>query len=321
MMKTHLLAVGVTLIVGASVACYAADADTPKTVIAEVGELGENIYDLAKDKDWAKVGEKLTSIKKEAELLKSQVKEANEAKKQLSKSIAALEKAVGVKDRQITMQEANQITLIAANLTEPLHPEVPLDIARLDYYGRELELWSAVKDEAKLKKAADALGKTWDKVRPSVKKHGGTAEVTTFDGLMLKLKAAKSPKQYKSVAAPILDEVDNLEKVFERHPLPTPKTTGTKTSFKGWELYIWQDDDETYFSLLLGTNRLKTDDEIAKAAVKGSDAIKSKLDELKPGEYVSVGGKKLTEPPPKDQAASVVEYGRKAGLKMQRQLP
>ena len=113
MMKTHLLAVGVTLIVGASVACYAADAETPKTVIAEVGELGENIYDLAKDKDWAKVGEKLVSLKKEAESLKSKAKEAKEAKKQLSKSIAALEKAVAAKDQQVTMQEANQITLIA----------------------------------------------------------------------------------------------------------------------------------------------------------------------------------------------------------------
>ena len=71
---------------------------------------------------------------------------------------------------------------------------------------------------------------------------------------MLKLKAANSPEQYKSVAAPILDEVDNLEKIFERHPVPTAKTTGTKMSFKGWELYIWQNDGETYFSLLPGTN-------------------------------------------------------------------
>ena len=74
------------------------------------------------------------------------------------------------------MQEANQITLIAANLTEPFHPQVPVDIMRLDYDGRELELWSAVKNEAKLKEAADALKKTWDKARPSEKKHGGTAE-------------------------------------------------------------------------------------------------------------------------------------------------
>jgi seryl-tRNA synthetase len=218
-MKTQLLAVGVvamTLIAGTAVVCYATDAETPKAVIAEVGELGENIYDLAKDKDWTAVAGKLTSLKKEAESLQSQVKEAKEAKDQLSKSIAALEKAVGAKDQQVTMQEANAVTLIAANLTEPFHPEVPVDITRLDYYGRELEIWSAVKNEAKLKEAADALQKTWDKVCPSVKQHGGTAEAKTFDGLMLKLKAAKSPGQYKSIATPILDEVDNLEKVFTK---------------------------------------------------------------------------------------------------------
>ena len=94
------------------------------------------------------------SLKKEAESLKSQAKEA---KKPLSKSIAALEKAVGAKDRQVTMQEANQITLIAADLSEPFHPQVPVDIARLDYYGRELELWSAVKNEAKLKEGSRRL--------------------------------------------------------------------------------------------------------------------------------------------------------------------
>ena len=236
-MKTQLLAVGVvamTLIAGAAVACYAADAETPKAVIAEVGELGENIYDLAKDKDWTAVAGKLTSLKKEAESLQSQVKEAKEAKEQLSKSIAALERAVGAKDQHVTMQEANQITLIAANLTEPFHPQVPADITRLDYYGRELEIWSAVKNEAKLKEAADALQKTWDKVRPSVKQHGGTAEAKTFDGLMLKLKAAKSPKQYESIATPILDEVDNLEKgLHEIAAAVAPAETGYRLRSPG----------------------------------------------------------------------------------------
>lgn len=52
---------------------------------------------------------------------------------------------------------------------------------------------------------------------------------------------------------------------------------------------------------------------------KGIDAIKPKLDELKPGEEVFVVGKRLTEPPPKDQAAPVVEYGKKIGLKVQGQ--
>ena len=94
------------------------------------------------------------------------------------------------------------------------------------------------------------------------------------------------------------------------------KVTGTKTSFKGWELYVVQRDGDTYFSLLEGTNRLKTDDEISKAAVKGIDAIKSKLDELKPGQEVFLSGNKLLTKPPKEQAAPVVEYGKKIGLKV-----
>ncbi len=95
------------------------------------------------------------------------------------------------------------------------------------------------------------------------------------------------------------------------------KATGTKTSMKGWELYVWQKDSDTYFSLLEGTNRLKTDDEIRKAAVKGIKAIKAKLDELKPGQDVFLSGRKLLTQPPKEQAAPVVEYGKKIGLKVQ----
>ena len=97
----------------------------------------------------------------------------------------------------------------------------------------------------------------------------------------------------------------------------TAKSTGTKTAFKGWELYVWQKDGDTYFSLLEGTNRLKAADEINKAAVHGFDAIKSKLDELKPGQEVFLSGKKLLTKPPKEQAAPVVEYGKKIGLKVQ----
>lgn len=156
--------------------------ESPMAVITEVGELGENIYDLAKAKDWGNVVAKLTVLKKEAESLRSQIKDASEAKDQLSHSITALGESTKAKDEQATMQEANRITLIAADLTEPLHLQVPVEITRLDYYGRELEIWSAAKNNAKLKGAADALHETWDKVQPSVKAHGGTAEAKTFDG-------------------------------------------------------------------------------------------------------------------------------------------
>ncbi|MCY2994373.1 MAG: alpha/beta hydrolase [Planctomycetota bacterium] len=90
--------------------------------------------------------------------------------------------------------------------------------------------------------------------------------------------------------------------------------TGTKASFKGWELYVWQQDGDNYFSLLPGTNRLKTDAEIAAAAAKGIDAIKPKLDELKAGEMVFIHGKRLGDGPPNDQANLLREHSRKIGL-------
>jgi len=91
---------------------------------------------------------------------------------------------------------------------------------------------------------------------------------------------------------------------------------GSQKSFKGWEVYIWQDGKDTYYSLLVGTNRNKADEEIARAAVKGFDAIKPKLDKIKAGEWVFIGGKMLTDQPPKDQAKQVYDYCEKRGLKV-----
>jgi hypothetical protein len=87
---------------------------------------------------------------------------------------------------------------------------------------------------------------------------------------------------------------------------------------KGWELYIWQEDGNTCFALLMGTNRLKSDEEISKAAVKGVEAIKPGLDELKPGQRVSLHGRRRSDRAPDDPAKEVGEYGKKIGLDVHR---
>lgn len=94
--------------------------------------------------------------------------------------------------------------------------------------------------------------------------------------------------------------------------------TGGKTSFKGWEMYVWQQDGDTYYSLLPGTNRLKTAAEITAAAVKGIDAIKPKLDELKAGETVSPCGRRLADRAPDEPATEIRKYCQKLGLDVQR---
>jgi hypothetical protein len=70
-----------------------------------------------------------------------------------------------------------------------------------------------------------------------------------------------------------------------------PGVTVTSTparSMKGWELYSWQIGGEWYFSLMVGTNRLKTFEEVSSPDVRvgGIEALKIELDRLARGEQV-----------------------------------
>src|SRR5205085_9308243 len=111
----------------------------------------------AKAKDWAKVAEKRKALEDAAKQLPADLKGADKGIKRLDAARAALAKAIAAKDQQLTMREANQVTLIAADLIEPFSPPVPAAVTRLDYYGRELEIWSTAKDLAKLKATGDAM--------------------------------------------------------------------------------------------------------------------------------------------------------------------
>jgi hypothetical protein len=70
---------------------------------------------------------------------------------------------------------------------------------------------------------------------------------------------------------------------------PTVTSTSTQArSMKGWELYSWQMQGEWHFSLVVGTNRLKTFEEISspEVSVEGIEALKMELDKLARGEQV-----------------------------------
>jgi hypothetical protein len=187
---------------------------TPPKTLADAGEYGENVYDMAKANNWAKAMAKLNLLKESAAKLKSEVPGGGELD-QLASTVTALDQAVTSKNRQAAMREANQITLIVANLNAPYKLAVPIEVTKLDYYGRELEIWSAEKDIKKLQATAVEMRRTWDAVRPAIESHKGAAEAKKFGDLVAKVEQAKTPDEYARLATPVLDEVDNLEKVFE----------------------------------------------------------------------------------------------------------
>ncbi|MFI4999661.1 MAG: hypothetical protein ACHQK9_07255 [Reyranellales bacterium] len=222
---SQIMLLAAALLAGSLAWCgTAAAAETPAAKLpqslVDVGEFGENIYDAAKAKDWTTAGGKLASLKEAAGRLKKDLAGADAEQRknldQLDIAIAAVAKAISAQERQTTMELANRVTLIAADLTEPFHPQPPVAVTRLDYLGRELEIWAATGDLKKLQSAADELVAVWEKVRPGIEAKGGTAEATAFGKLVGQLKQAKAAGEYGKLATPILDEVDNLEKVYKK---------------------------------------------------------------------------------------------------------
>lgn len=64
-------------------------------------------------------------------------------------------------------------------------------------------------------------------------------------------------------------------------------------SMKGWELYSWQTDNEWNYSILVGTNRSKTQDEVLKnkIIVTGKEALKLLLTKFPEKEEIFWVGK------------------------------
>jgi hypothetical protein len=89
-------------------------------------------------------------------------------------------------------------------------------------------------------------------------------------------------------------------------------------SMKGYELYSWERDGEWYFSILIGTNREKTLEEIQSpdAALKGMDEFEAALATIPAGQVVSWSAHDPLAFPPEELIAQVDELCKKQGLEL-----
>lgn len=181
--------------------------------LADAGEYGENIYDYAKANDWKKADNKFAALKEAIKHVHTDVKKNSEAEDRLDRNAAALDRAVSSKDRQAAMREANQVTLDVADMTAAYKLSVPVEVTRLDYYGRELEVWAQDKDANKLQATARGMRWAWDALRSSIEAKSAT-ETKKFDALVAQVESAQTPADYACVATLVLNEVDNLEKLL-----------------------------------------------------------------------------------------------------------
>jgi len=184
------------------------------TALANAGEYGENVYDYAKANGWKNAEVKFTALRDAVKTVRTDIKDKSQAVDRLEANVATLDRAVTAKDRQATMREANQVTLQVADMTAAYKLSVPVEVTRLDYYGRELEVWAQAQDVNKLQTTAREMRQTWDTLRPSIEARSAT-EARKFDGLVARVESATTAADYARVATPVLNEVDNLEKLFQ----------------------------------------------------------------------------------------------------------
>lgn len=177
--------------------------------IDAIGHHAENAYDMAKASDWAKASASVDS-------LETAVVADTAARAATRTTLQQLRGAVSARDRRAALVAANRLTEIGARLSAPHAPTVPADVTLLDYYGRELEIWAASSDPAKLRETSDAIHRTWEGLRERVEQRGGTAEATRFGALVQRVRQARTVPEFAALATPILDEVDALEAVFTR---------------------------------------------------------------------------------------------------------
>jgi len=128
--------------------------------------------------------------------------------------------------------------------------------------------------------------------------------------------------------------IESLEQAGKSINGPLAAVDELPHSMKGYELYSWLEEGQWHFTLITGTNRIKTIEEITskedfisetgwvKIQVVGADAIKDVLSRLPEGESVfwcdelHIGQSTDTDLqlPPEEIADSIQEYANQCGL-------
>ena len=93
-------------------------------------------------------------------------------------------------------------------------------------------------------------------------------------------------------------------------------TTSFPESMKGYELYSWQEGGQWKFSVLVGTNRQKTLEEIKSTDVvlSGVDALTSTLEKIPAGQYITWSSRETLSIPPEDIRSQVEQVCKDKGL-------
>lgn len=186
------------------------------SILHRVANSAKSVYSLVKAGQWSEARKQLSSLQTIARSLPVNPTFTRQEIAKLSSWIVPLESLIAVK-QPLAMDMANQLAMVASQLAIQPNSRLPIEVVMLDYYGRELEIWSTRGNPVKLKTVANKITQIWHDLRPAMQAERSFIQVQPLeDTLVALLDEANSPAEYRLLSAPLLAEVNQLQAVFLR---------------------------------------------------------------------------------------------------------
>ncbi|MFA6451070.1 MAG: hypothetical protein WCX65_16460 [bacterium] len=217
--RVVVIAITLAMIAGAAQAAGNAKKsplDKDLAMIADIGSSAEVIYENVNAGKWKPVAGRIKHIR--TALLNSDMARiigGGDAKR-INTALDAIETAAAARDKKSAMIAANKLTKIGIEIAGRYNPAIPVGIELMSYYGRELQIYSAAKDTAKLQSTIKDIRRTWDMVKGPVRENGGAVEEKAFSLLVLGLEKASASAEIVRIYPLLLEQVGRLEKVFDK---------------------------------------------------------------------------------------------------------
>jgi hypothetical protein len=188
-------------------------AEAPPEALGEIGDTAGGLFEAARAKDWQGAAMSLQALRDAARRLPLNLPKADLVA-QMQSRIEDLRLTVDARQQGQTMDDANALSRLAAELSSMYQTTIPYDVLLLAYYGRQLELGIVTGDQTALARASADLRQAWNRIEPTIEQRGHVDEARRFTDVVVQLEGARTPSAFAAPTRAELDAVDGLEKLF-----------------------------------------------------------------------------------------------------------
>ena len=188
-------------------------AERPPSSLTQIGESAKSLFDAAYASDWSAAANLMQSMSESASELPATLPKPDLVA-QLQSRLGDVRQTISMHQRIETMDDANSLTRLVADLSAEFQTQVPYEAVMLGYYGRQLELGIASTRPASLTQASTDLRSTWNRIEPAIERRGHIDDARRFTDIVVQLEGARRPADFVAPTRAELSEADRIEKLF-----------------------------------------------------------------------------------------------------------